>query len=162
MVDPLVINFGAAGASLTQNKFDFDLNFDGTTDRISFAGPGSGFLVYDANGDGVINDGRELFGPSSGNGFAELAAYDCDGNGWIDENDSIYEHLQIWVRDPDGTDRLFALGEKGIGAIYLGNVSADYLLGSPGASPDGQIRRTGFFLRENGSAGTMQHVDIAV
>jgi hypothetical protein len=31
-----------------------------------------------------------LFGPQTGNGFAELAEYDEDKNNWIDENDSIY------------------------------------------------------------------------
>ena len=31
---------------------------------------------------------RELFGTKSGNGFADLAKYDSDGNGWIDEADA--------------------------------------------------------------------------
>ncbi len=37
-----------------------------------------------------INDGSELFGTSSGDGFKDLATYDEDENGWIDENDSIF------------------------------------------------------------------------
>jgi hypothetical protein len=45
--------------------------------------------------DGRVNDGRELFGPITGDGFAELAAYDDDGNNWIDENDGIYDNLSI-------------------------------------------------------------------
>jgi hypothetical protein len=45
--------------------------------------------------DGRVNDGRELFGPRTGDGFAELAAYDDDGNNWIDENDGIHDNLSI-------------------------------------------------------------------
>lgn len=160
-VDPLVVNFGASSASATMFKYTFDLNVDGKTEQISFVGPGSGLLALDKNGDGRIGDGSELFGPQSGNGFADLAAYDGDGNQWIDENDSIFDKLQIWDKAEDGTDRLFALMAKGIGAIYLGNVETPFTLENAGRL-DANIRRTGIFLRENGTAGTLQHVDMVV
>ena len=98
-IDPLVINFDGPAAALTERNFQFDLDCDGEMNQISFVGSGSGFLCLDLNEDGRINDGSELFGPRTGNGFAELAAYDEDGNGWIDEADSIYERLRIWTRD---------------------------------------------------------------
>ena len=60
---------------------------DGRKDNISFVQPGSGFLAVDKNNDGKINNGKELFGPNTGNGFDELAKYDSDGNQWIDESD---------------------------------------------------------------------------
>jgi hypothetical protein len=47
--------------------------------------PRSGLLVIDKNLDGKVNDGSELFGPSTGDGFEKLARYDEDRNGWIDE-----------------------------------------------------------------------------
>lgn len=65
---------------LTEAKYNFDLDSDGREDLISFVRPGSGFLALDLNGDGRVNDGRELFGPATGDGFAELARYDQDGN----------------------------------------------------------------------------------
>ncbi len=37
--------------------------------NIAFATGNSGFLAFDKNADGMINDGSELFGPESGNGF---------------------------------------------------------------------------------------------
>lgn len=77
----------------------------------------------DINGDGKINDGNELFGPKSGNGFSDLAAFDEDGNGWIDENDFVYDKLRIWTKDKYGNDSLLAIGKKGIGAIYLAVVN---------------------------------------
>lgn len=83
--DPLVLNFGGNAAELTAPRFNFDIDADGQQDQIAFVGHNSGFLALDRNDDGVVNDGRELFGPATGQGFAELAAYDEDGNQWIDE-----------------------------------------------------------------------------
>lgn len=162
MKDPLVINFDAPAASLTNTKFSFDIDSDGTADQISNLASGSGYLSLDLNGDGRINDGSELFGPKSGDGFSDLARYDEDSNGWIDENDSIFDKLRIWTRDGAGNSTLFALGEKGIGAIYLGNASTNFSLMGQGNKENGVIQKTGIFLNENGTAGTVQHIDLAV
>ncbi|MGZ4979303.1 MAG: hypothetical protein ACXV8O_19360 [Methylobacter sp.] len=94
-VDPLIINFDGNAAELSQTRFEFDLDANGTTEQISTLKPGSGFLTLDKNQDGVINNGSELFGPNSGNGFSELAKYDSDNNGFIDEADPIYKNLRI-------------------------------------------------------------------
>ena len=77
----------------------FDIDADGEEESISYLQGGSGYLALDKNGDGVINDGSELFGTKSGDGFADLAEYDADGNGWIDENDPIFDKLLIWAKD---------------------------------------------------------------
>lgn len=158
--DPLVINFGGQAAELTQTKFAFDIDSDGQNDQISFVGSGSGFLALDKNSDGVINDGSELFGAASGNGFNELAAYDLDNNNWIDENDAIYSGLRIWSKDAEGNDTLVALGQQGIGAIYLGRVSTPFSIKDTGNTLQGQVQSTGIFLNENGSVGTIQQVDL--
>jgi hypothetical protein len=162
LIDPLVINFDRPAAELGSAKFQFDLDADGTLDQISFLQEGSGFLALDKNNDGVINDGTELFGPSSGNGFGDLAAYDQDLNGWIDENDPIFNQLRIWTKDAQGKDSLFALGQKGIGAIYLGNISSPFNLKDQTNQTNGKIQETGIFLRENGAPGTIQQIDLVV
>ncbi|MCL2523511.1 MAG: VCBS repeat-containing protein [Betaproteobacteria bacterium] len=159
-VDPLVLNFSGAAAELTNQRFAFDLNADGTMEWINFVAPGSGFLVFDRNGDGVINDGSELFGPSTNDGFAELAALDDDGNGWIDENDAAFSQLQIWSRDADGNDRLQSLAEAGVGAIFLGRVATPFDIKTTGNEMLGQVRDTGIFLQENGIVGTIQKIDL--
>jgi hypothetical protein len=161
MKDPLVINFNGNAAQLTQTKFSFDIDSDGRDDQISFVGPGSGFLALDKNADGKINNGSELFGAKSGDGFGELAAYDSDGNQWIDENDAIYSKLRIWSKDENGQDRLIGLGQAGVGAIYLGHVSTDFTLKNAQNQTDGQIRSTGVYLNENGTVGTVQKVDLS-
>lgn len=161
-VDPLIINLDSPYASLSAGKYEFDLNADGIMDSISFAGKGSGFLAYDKNKNGIIDNGLELFGPSSGNGFLELLKYDDDGNGWIDENDEIYNNLSIWIREDDGEPKLLALGQAGVGAIYLGHVASPFSLTDNNNKTQGVIQQTGIFLFENGLSGTIQHVDIAI
>ncbi|MDA0336351.1 MAG: hypothetical protein O2782_14385, partial [bacterium] len=104
--DPLVVNFGGTAAELTQRTFAFDLDANGAAEQIHFVRPGSGFLAWDRNGSGTVDDGSELFGPATGQGFTELAAHDDDGNGFIDEGDGIYGQLRIWEKNETGTDRL--------------------------------------------------------
>ncbi|NMC31987.1 MAG: hypothetical protein GYA36_05935 [Veillonellaceae bacterium] len=162
MKDPLVINLSGALGDLTERKFSFDIDADGKADQISFAGPGSGFLALDRNGDGAINDGGELFGTASGNGFKDLAEFDTDGNQWIDENDAVFDKLRIWMKDETGRDQLVALGQAGVGAIYLGNVSTEFAVKDAANVQQGQVRSSGMFLRENGGAGVIQQIDLAV
>jgi hypothetical protein len=160
--DPLVVNFNGSSAQLTAAKFSFDLDADGSTEQISFVAPGSGFLALDRNRDGKINNGSELFGPASGNGFSELAAYDQDGNLWIDENDAVFSQLNVWSKDAQGNDQIATLKEAGVGALYLGNAATEFSVKDASNRLDGQIRSTGIYLGENGSAGTMQQIDLAV
>lgn len=161
MCDPLVINLDTDVAQLQDQTFYFDIDADGELDEVSQLGSGSGYLALDKNGDGVINDGSELFGTASGNGFADLAKYDEDGNGWIDENDAIWDKLKIWTKDENGNDVLYRLAEKGVGAICLQNVSTDFTQKGASGQTLGAIRNTGVFLYENGNVGTVQHVDVA-
>ena len=161
LVDPLVINFGTGSAELTDRTFEFDLDADGELDNIAVLGQACGFLAYDKNGDGIIGDGSELFGAASGDGFADLSVYDADGNGWIDEADPIFDKLRIWSKDPSGKDVLTGLGVRGIGAIFLGRAPTEFSLKDLANETQGVIRSTGVFLREDGTPGTIQQVDLA-
>jgi len=162
MIDPLVINLNSNIASLSDQKFEFDLDADGVKDSISMLGSGSGYLALDKNGDGVINDGSELLGTKSGDGFADLTVYDEDGNGWIDENDEIFEKLLVWSKNDKGEDELYTLKQAGVGAICLQKASTNFSLNSlKNNHTNGAIRATGIFLYENGNVGTMQHIDVA-
>lgn len=159
-IDPLVLNFAGNAAQLTDQRFAFDLNADGNTENINFLAPGSGFLAFDRNGDGKINNGSELFGPTSGDGFQELAALDGDQNGWIDENDASFKQLTLWTPDKTDKDTLQSLTDSGVGAIALSRINTPFDLKTNANELLGQIRTSGIFLHEAGTAGTIQHIDL--
>lgn len=162
LTDPLVINYAGNAANLTEEKYSFDMNADGLSEQISFVTPGSGgFLAMDQNRDGMVNNGSELFGAISGNGFAELAAYDDDQNGWIDAGDSIFFDLSIWEKSENGEDRLIALADTGIGAIYLDATNSPFRITDSNNETLGQVRATSVYLMEDGGAGTIQQIDLA-
>lgn len=162
-MDPLMVNVGNGVSQISDQKFKFDLDADGIEDEISMPTNKTGFLALDLNEDGKINDGSELFGTQSGDGFKDLAKYDSDGNGWIDENDDIFDRLSVWYKNGDGEDELIDLKEADIGAIYLGEQSTTFALKGNDMTTNGMIRSTGIFLHEStGLAGIIQHVDLAV
>lgn len=163
VTDPLVLNLDTNIANVKDMKFYFDLDADGTEEEISELGAGSGYLALDKNGDGTINDGSELFGTKSGDGFADLAAYDGDKNGWIDEADEVFSKLKVWTKDENGENVLLNLKEAEVGAIYLGSAATQFSLNNAETNEtNALIRKTGVFLRENGTAGTVQHVDLVL
>jgi len=162
LIDPIVVNFEGPAAELTDTTFEFDLDLDGSADQIAALDPGSGFLALDRNGDGAINDGSELFGPSTGKGFAELARQDEDGNGWIDESDSVFDKLLIWSKDAEGSDRLLGLAEAGVGAIFVQHVSTPFTLADGQGDVQGQLAASSIYLKEDGGVGTVQELDLVV
>lgn len=160
--DPLVINFGGNAAELTDARFAFDLDTDGTAEQINRLGAGSAFVALDRNGDGKINNGSELFGARTGDGFAELAELDDDKNGWIDEGDAAWKNLSAWTPDANGGGSLRSLSSLGVGAISLSHVATPFSLKDANNATQGTVRATGVYLTENGQVGTVQQVDLSV
>ena len=158
--DPLVINFAGQGAELTGKTLSFDLDADGLAERIPGLASGSAYLVLDRNGNGRVDDGSELFGTRSGNGFADLASLDTDGNGWLDAADPAFQSLQYWQPGsgdkPSGT-----LASAGVGALWLGSVASPFALKDGANQLLGEIKAAGVFLYEDGRVGSLQQVDVA-
>ena len=159
LTDPLVINLGCNPVSISDKSFSFDIDCDGKDETIAQMNPESGFLALDKNSDGIINDGSELFGTKTGNGFSELAEYDSDGNGWIDENDEVYDQLKVWVKDENGKDKLLSLKEANVGAICLGSSKPTFHVTDDDNNLKAKVRSSGMYLHEDGSAGSVQQVD---
>lgn len=157
--DPLVINFDGEMPGLDTQTFDFDIDMNGESDQISMLKKGNGFLALDKNNNGTIDDGFELFGTQNGNGFSDLKRFDSDHNGWIDENDPILDKLRIWKRS-EGENELLALGEVGIGAIYLGNTKGNFDIRDDEKTL-GRIKANGLYLNENGTSGFISQIDFA-
>lgn len=163
LTDPLVVNLDGELPTLSKNKFSFDIDNDGESDQISKLGNNSGFLALDKNSDGSINQGNELFGTTTGDGFSELSIYDKHNNGWIDENDAIFDKLQIWLKNDDtdeGEKELFGLGEVGIGAIFLGNTDSEFTYKTDENQTLGELKKSGFFLNNNLTTGTISQIDL--
>lgn len=160
--DPLLLNLAGNAPELSSTKYAFDLDADGTTERVSMATGASAFLALDRNGDGRINDGRELFGALGGDGFAELARHDDDGNGFIDAGDAVYARLLAFARDGQGREVLTPLAALGIGALYLGSVATPFSVNTAGNETLAVVRRSGMWIGEDLSAGTLQQLDLVV
>jgi hypothetical protein len=159
--DPLVLSLDGKPVQLENRTFAFDIDADGETDEIASLTGGAGYLAQDRNGDGRVNDGSELFGPETGNGFAELGRLDEDGNGWIDEADEAFGTLRIWSGRAGGSERLMTLREAGVGAISLQRVESPFALKDAANNTLGQVRSSGLFLfEETGLAGAVQQIDL--
>lgn len=162
-IDPLVIQFDekTQAFDMVDEKltFLFDLNNDDTCEEIPILKDGNGFLVLDENKNGIIDNGSEMFGPSTNDGFAELAQYDQDGNSWIDENDPIFEDLRIWSKNSSGEDELLALGQVGIGALYLTQSEAGFEYKKSVNESLAQLKSNSIYLKEDGSAGVISSLD---
>jgi len=118
-------------------------------------------LAIDKNGDGKINDGSELFGPQSGDGFFELSTYDSDKNNWIDQNDPIFKNLKIWMKSEKG-DYLFTLSDLNLGAIYRGFVNKKLDYTADNNNILASARKTGIAVKEDGTPLLVQHIDFKI
>ena len=108
--------------------------------------------MLDRNGNGLIDNGDELFGVDStlsngqkaANGFAALADFDSNGDGQFDNADAQYAKVRLW-RDLDQDDvsdesELSSLAEVSIASINLASSVASTATGSY-IRADGTTRR---------------------
>lgn len=162
LIDPLVISYNGVVPAFSGATLSIDLDMDGNQDEIAMPDAGTGFLSLDLNNDGIINDGSELFGPSTGDGFAHLSEFDEDHNNWIDENDAIFDQLKIWENNGNDEMVLKALKDTGVGAICLANAANRFDLKSEDNELYARIKKTGFALNEDGSVNPVHEVDWSV
>jgi hypothetical protein len=159
LIDPLIVNAGVTTPQFSGAGFSFDLDLDGKIEDIQAPAWGTGFLSLDKNRDGMINDGGELFGPSTGDGFGELAAYDLDKNLWIDENDAVFDELSLYGLDENGEMHLTRIKDAGMGAIYLAGVETAFDVKNKNNELLAKIKRSSIALNEDGSVSSVQEAD---
>jgi hypothetical protein len=157
-IDPIALNLAGGPVSLSAARTDFDIDGDGTTDHVALPAPGTYFLALDRNGNGTIDSGLELFGPGSGNGFAELRALDEDGNGWIDGAEAAFGRMTLW--SGPGSDSTL-LSSAGVGALYVGgSVATPFEVRSGSGDSLGQVVSSSIYLGEDGRPGALQQIDL--
>lgn len=162
LIDPLVLHFDSGLDTLSEQSFRFDMNGDGKQEILPGLRRGSGFLALDLDENNKITTGKELFGPQSGSGFADLAVHDLDENQWIDENDPIFSKLKVWMNPSASQQQLVSLKDAGVGAISLSHAGSLFNLKSAENIVLGQVSASGIFLTENGEVKTLQDLKYAL
>lgn len=158
--DPLMITLGADAGTLSGATVSFDLKGDGKKVDLPFARSG-GWLALDKNGNGKIDNGTELFGPVSGNGFTDLATLDSNHDGVIDASDPAYADLRVWSgNDSQGKAELASLKSLHIGALFLASTDTPFTIKNADNEALAQVRRSGVYLQEDGQAGLISQVDV--
>ncbi|WP_051275351.1 hypothetical protein [Aestuariibacter salexigens] len=156
--DPLLFNLGNKTNLIGNSSHDFDLDGDGQTEAIPTLAKDIWYLAYDQNGNGEIDNGMELFGAKSGDGFAELRQLDSDDSGWIDETDERFASLSLW----DGRNQQRSLQEAGIKGISLFSSATPFTFTDNVGQTVAQLRQTSVYLSDDNSLGAVHQVDFAV
>ncbi|MEN0001477.1 MAG: calcium-binding protein, partial [Pseudomonadota bacterium] len=165
--DPIVLDLNGDGVDLTsiKNGVAFDHDGDGVKEQSGWVGPGDALLAVDTNGDGLIENGTEIFsevfeGGSYANSVEALRTLDSNGDGTIDASDARFDEIKVWQdTDSDGvTDdgELKTLAEHGIVSIGLDSTATDQSVNGNAVFAEGA------FIKSDGSSGTYVGVNFGV
>jgi Ca2+-binding RTX toxin-like protein len=165
---PIVLDLDGDGIELVDfegSTVSFDMDRDGIADRTGWVAADDGMLVLDRNGNGIIDDSREIsFASDDENAITDLEglrAWDTNRDGILDAGDEEFSRFQIW-RDlnQDGISdvgELFSLTELGISGINLTlNLTGDELVGDRNV-----LYATSEFFRTDGTTGIVGDVSLA-
>lgn len=171
-ISPLVLDLDGNGIttrSLTGNAIHFDHDGNGFAERSGWVGAGDGLLVRDLDGNGRISNGNELFGNATRlpngdlarNGFEALRPLDSNGDGQVDNRDSGWRSLRVWIdRNADAaTDagELLSPEAVGVSSLLLAYSEADRLDGQ-----GNRHRQLGAYLTSSGARRELTDVWFAV
>jgi uncharacterized repeat protein (TIGR01451 family) len=134
-ITPIVIDLNGDGIhtiSRAASTGSFDLFGNGTAIKSGWISGSDGFLAIDKNGNGKVDDISELFGGNAkGAGFAQLAAYDSNGDGLVDAKDAHFADLRVW-QDVNGNHQtdageLMTLAQAGVSSLTVAHTDLPFV-----------------------------------
>ncbi|ECB3727055.1 hypothetical protein EWY53_12305, partial [Salmonella enterica subsp. enterica serovar Thompson] len=159
---PIIIDLDRDGVETIslENGVFFDHDGNKFAESTGWVSPDDGLLVFDRDGNGQIDNGSELFGnntlqadgTNASNGYNALKEYDDNNDGVLDENDAIWNQLQIW-QDKNSNGRvdegeLLTMKQAGIASI-----NTMYKNSSTTDSQGNLHKQTGSITYTDGSKG---------
>ena len=95
---PLVLDLNGDGVQTLSidEGVKFDLLNTGVKVQTGWVSGEDALLAIDNDGDGQISDRSELFGGNIGEGFAKLASFDSNEDGFVNALDAEFGELKVW------------------------------------------------------------------
>jgi len=168
--DPVILDLNGNGVkTINKNGYFgalFDHDGDGIRTATGWVDKEDGLLVRDIDGNGKIDNGKELFGDNTilqngqkaTSGMEALADLDNNGDGIIDNKDEAFNSLKVWQdKNGDGistADELISLTEAGITSINLKDKQTVNQ-----ATNGGVIKESATFTKTDGSVNTLADVN---
>ena len=156
-IDPLMLDLDGNGIQTTSiyDGYMMDHEVDGFAELSAWVGGNDGILAYDKNGNGIIDNGNELFGDNyiksdgtkASSGFDALSDLDSNNDGVINSSDEKFSELQVIKADGS----IVSASEAGIASI---NLSSQQTNQSPDANGNTALS-TGTFTTTDGSTNTI-------
>ena len=163
----LVVDMDGDGVETITSEEGVYFDHDGNrfAEKTAWAGADDALLVWDRNGNGLIDDGSELFGNNfllqdgtkAANGFEALKEFDSNGDGIVDARDDRWSELQLW-QDKNGNGavddgELLTMEEGGVAGLHTGYQDQNHTDES-----GNQHNQSGSFIRDDGTTGQMTDV----
>lgn len=164
---PVILDLNGDGVEtkgLMSGAF-FDHAGDGFREETGWVETADGLLVLDRNGNGIVDDGRELFGnqtplgngATAADGYQALAELDANADGKVDASDPAWSQLRVW-QDTDGDgvssgDEVRALPDVGVAGVATASTPSTFV-----DVHGNEHRLVGTYTRSDGTSGATADV----
>jgi hypothetical protein len=154
--DPIVLDLAGTGLNLTSlspTSTLFDYSGDGFASRTAWVGSGTGILVWNPSGAPVTDQSQLV------TSISQLSSFDTNGDGVINQSDSAYQDLKVWVGSSTsgfaaGTGEFLSLADLGIVSIDLTFSTSDQIISG------NNVSAVGTFTLVSGAQQTIAAVDL--
>ncbi len=165
---PVVLDLDGDGLDLVaidKSKAFYDIDGDGYLENVGWVGDGDGFLSIDLNGDGLINEPKELAfalstdDPDDTDLEGLAATYDSNQDGVLDSNDADFAKFKVWIDiDQDGScdaGEVKSLADVGITSVNLKSDNKEEVIAG------NKVYGTTSYTKSDGTTGKVGDVGLA-